>query len=59
MSEDYNAESAARCPRHPRAAVVYTDPTGGDPFMGGPVLIAVCARCGRECVTPPASGDPA
>ena len=25
-----------------------TDPTGGDPFMGGPVLITVCRRCGVE-----------
>lgn len=24
------------------------DPTGGDPFMGGPVAITVCDRCGRE-----------
>lgn len=24
------------------------DPTGGDPFMGGPVLITICARCGTE-----------
>lgn len=24
------------------------DPTGGDPFMGGPVAITVCDRCGRQ-----------
>jgi hypothetical protein len=24
------------------------DPTGGDPWMGGPVAITVCDRCGRE-----------
>jgi hypothetical protein len=24
------------------------DPTGGDPFMGGPVMITVCDRCGIE-----------
>ena len=27
---------------------VTTDPTGGDPWMGGPVTIVVCADCGRE-----------
>lgn len=27
---------------------VDTDPTGGDPWMGGPVLITICDRCGRE-----------
>jgi hypothetical protein len=25
-----------------------TDPTGGDPLLGGPVYITVCRRCGRE-----------
>lgn len=24
------------------------DPTGGDPSMGGPVLITICDRCGYE-----------
>lgn len=24
------------------------DPTGGAPWMGGPVLITICDRCGRE-----------
>jgi hypothetical protein len=24
------------------------DPTGGDPWMGGPVAITICDRCGRE-----------
>lgn len=24
---------------------VFVDPTGGDPFMGGPVVIKVCAAC--------------
>ncbi len=27
---------------------VDTDPTGGDPSMGGPVAITVCDRCGTE-----------
>lgn len=27
---------------------ITTDPTGGDPFMGGPVSIVVCSRCGHE-----------
>ena len=30
------------------AEAVDIDPTGGDPFMGGPVRITVCGRCGRE-----------
>lgn len=24
------------------------DPTGGAPWMGGPVLITICDRCGKE-----------
>lgn len=24
------------------------DPTGGDPFMGGPVMLTRCNRCGRD-----------
>lgn len=24
------------------------DPTGGDPFMGGPLIIRVCAHCESE-----------
>lgn len=24
------------------------DPTGGAPYMGGPVAITICDRCGRE-----------
>jgi hypothetical protein len=56
-TEAHPAQNDARCPRHPRAAIVYTDPTGGDPFMGGPVTIAVCAECGYQVadarVTPP------
>lgn len=31
--------------RHTR---VHIDPTGGDPDMGGPVYIPVCADCGVE-----------
>lgn len=27
------------------------DPTGGDPWMGGPVLITVCSRCGDQVDT--------
>jgi hypothetical protein len=27
---------------------VTIDPTGGDPFMGGPVYIQVCAHCRHE-----------
>jgi len=27
---------------------VYIDPTGGDPALGGPVLIAVCVNCGTQ-----------
>lgn len=24
------------------------DPTGGDPFIGGPVMLTKCDRCGKE-----------
>lgn len=37
-----------RCPKHPRANVTMFDPTGGDPFFGGPVWVPICARCGQE-----------
>ena len=26
----------------------WNDPTGGDPYMGGPVMIRVCRDCGQE-----------
>jgi hypothetical protein len=29
---------------------VDVDPTGGDPWLGGPVLLTVCDRCGRQLV---------
>lgn len=54
-------KDATRCPDHPKAAIGYTDPTGGDPFMGGPVSIPVCSACGRQLTRPttPASGGDA
>lgn len=44
---------AGHCPVHTRAETALIDPTGGDPFMGGPVLIRVCAKCGRDAVIRP------
>lgn len=35
-----------RCWTAPRW--VFIDPTGGDPWMGGPVTIEVCAACQVE-----------
>ncbi len=34
---------------------VDTDPTGGDPWMGGPVAITVCRRCGLQLKPSPAA----
>ena len=46
-----SALTEAWCLVDGHADSVDIDPTGGDPWMGGPVMITVCVRCKAQVET--------